>query len=486
VNNINSIKYWIPIVPENSSSLTTQEWICRQSDHLLCSGDKIYRLKKNDEVTLEDASVPSYWNTAMRIAMLATLILPIIALIIKFIDRSTHKYTLVSPSPLHSPILTTSSVEDEEELSEYVSPLMDEDPPSPETEIGKKSPETKHYFADLKLDNSLVQADALQKGQEEERLKDEEEKKIKPEKEKKAKEEKEKKEIEFYRKCHKVAERVFPKMVEMFYRPDRELNNDLAKHQAYTSFWGMQEDKYPEKLIEKAEDFETEGKIEEAEKCRKQAAENEKHREEYLSKFQEAFFPVEFQGGTKLTRQEAISDCSEDVAAEEFFHGTTKARAEFIKKEGFDPEFPAGHRHLDSGYGIYLALWEKDAQAYAKKDTDGVGAVLRIKVKSKLQLAQYDLKMFMVVNDCFTVMARLFVRKNEETILQEIKTEGLNHPTTPTLSCLDDINYPLVNLFTRHFYTNHGYRGVYAPHSHRAGCSYLNLFYPKEDIVSIT
>lgn len=343
-------------------------------------------------------------------------------------------------------------------------------------DLEEKEPE-KHDVSPTPSPAALAKEEARQA--EELRLKAEEQKK---------KEERQKKDFEKAVKYQQVASRFFPKMLDMFYDKDGELNNELAKNQAYNKFWGeVGKNEYPEKLLKKAIKLDAKGKTTEADACRKKAEENEKERFEHIQGMQQTFFPVElgtYSEPMTLTKDDCFTDCKLDFSTQEFFHGTSKDSAEVIKKEGFNPDLPAG-RLLDTGAGIYLALNKNDAEGYAKKAVDGQGATLKMRVQTTGKFAQYDQKMFVVVDKCFQYMADLFASRNEEAILMELGKEGVHQAGESGWLSLRAVVLPLTNLFTRDFYARQGYRGVYAAASDRAGCAYLNIFNPKEDIVDI-
>lgn len=458
MNNIGAISFLIPIVPKENQKLTIGEWVRTQADGLISWSNQVYRIEKDSELKIEEAPRRTTWEIAVKIAMIATGILPLVAFVIKMIDRLTHRYTLAqSPKAevKHEPAPVVSEVKSEQ--------------PLPKVETNSISEE-------------MTKIDLARQQEEEEIKKKEEEKRLQAEAKEKALADEERKKEEKIGKCHLVAQRFFPEMLKMYYNADGHLNNECLKSQARARFWGMRDEEYPENLRDKAEDLELDGKTQEAEKCRAKADLNEKQRDEFLeTKFQQTLFPFSLDGGGKITREECFSECSEDLSKREFFHGTSKERAEKIKANGFDPEWPAGHRILDSGYGVYMALNKKDAEGYARNAPDKQGAVLQIKVKANSKLANYNKAMYQIVNNCFVPMAQLFTSLKEKEILEELQKEGV-----PGSADRWDVNYPLVNLFTRDFYTRQGYRGVFAHYSDRANCTYLNIFYPKEDIEAIS
>ena len=95
MNKTDAISFWTPIVPVDSESLTTKEWVRSQADRLLSFGREFYRLDLNDTLILEEGPALTNKEIAIKVALIATLILPVVAFIIKLIDRMNHKYTLV-------------------------------------------------------------------------------------------------------------------------------------------------------------------------------------------------------------------------------------------------------------------------------------------------------------------------------------------------------------------------------------------------------
>ena len=544
-----SISFWTPIMPDLSQPLSAAGWVRWEADRLLgVFSHKVYRLEPDHKLKWEDAPERSLLEIAITIGLIATVILPAIALVIKIVDRFIHQYTLITPSL--SPLAKRQVIPDFMEVvldpadllkpdeKENVAPpaqveekkiVHEEKKAEPDADAEKararlRAEEEEFLLKEAEAHRVKVEADRKRleeekkgvsdseaekararrlKAEEEEfllkeaeahrikveaeskRLREEEEKKVQAEAERKRIEE-EKQMTEKSLKCHQVAVRFFPKMLEMYYGPDGQLNNEYGKHSAFHHFWGAMKKEYPDWLRKEADAAEAAGYVAVATASRKKAEENEKVRLDYIeNELQKTFFPVGFERGEKLTYDECFVDCKLEFANQEFFHGTTKERAELIKKEGFNPEWPAGLRTLDSGYGAYLALNKGDAEGYAKKAKDGEGAVLKMKVQATGKFAQYDQKMFMVVNQCFDGMSDLFIQRNEEAIMQELEKEGVRKADDLKWSSRRQVVFPLVNLFTRDFYARKGYRGVYASSSDRAGCAYLNVFYPKEDIIEI-
>lgn len=160
-----------------------------------------------------------------------------------------------------------------------------------------------------------------------------------------------------------------------------------------------------------------------------------------------------------------------------FYHGTTPTAAQSIKTLGFNPLAPTKRGNLDSGAGTYLTEDRQKALVYAGTEEKGL---LTCRIKPQLKIAHLNDKMSVGIND-IKMLTSAYVNKHEKAIRRDLKSSGVDD-----CSLDSDFNARLEDLFIRDFFLRLGYRGVYTEGSGNAGCSYLNLFDPKGDIVEIT
>lgn len=294
--------------------------------------------------------------------------------------------------------------------------------------------------------------------------------------------EKRKKDEEYNDICKKVADAVFPQLLEMCYTTDGHLNGELRAHKCYHGFWGMQKERYPEALREKA--FQAEcfnWDLAEAQKLNDEADANEKERDDAIQNLPKTLFPLQKNDECYPCASETdlAPVCALKLSDHDLFIGVTDEEAIQIEQSCFNFQRPINDQMLLSGYGTSFVSNAEDAHTAHKK----WGVVFKAKLKAGVKIAEYNDKVNEFITYHLRQMAEMFGTKKEGDILQQLNNAGLQATKQNSRLESQEVISHLKDLIVRNFYERQGFRGVYHKVVYMSGkARVINLYHPAEDI----